>query len=148
MNFRAYNELRILGFTPEEAAAQADSYTPIGMYELKETVDNGSHGGGKVRTVGLKPEYKVLIINLAKEQDTVIQMPYATAFTLFQQKGMAKEAAHAAAFLYQDLEFASHEAARETVGIFSEIHSHNPDAAMRLLKSAQEVRVFNFEGVK
>lgn len=61
MNFKAYNELRILGFSAEEAMELVETFTPVGMYEIKPTRDNGSHTRGNTACVGLKPEFKQLI---------------------------------------------------------------------------------------
>lgn len=61
MNFRAYDELRILGHSPEEAVKLAETYKPVGMYEEKVARDNGSHTRGNTRAIGLKPKYKRLI---------------------------------------------------------------------------------------
>lgn len=60
MNFTAYNELRILGYSPEEAVKLAESHTPIGMYEIKNERENGSHKGS-APVIGLKAEFKQLI---------------------------------------------------------------------------------------
>lgn len=61
MKFAAYNELRLLGFSPEEAMELAPTWTVVGMYEQKTARDNGSHTRGKTACVGLKPEFKQLV---------------------------------------------------------------------------------------
>lgn len=60
MSFRAYNELRILGFSAEEAVLLAETFTPVGMYEEKTETDSGSHTGFTT-VIGLKPEFKQLV---------------------------------------------------------------------------------------
>jgi hypothetical protein len=66
MCFAAYNELRLLGYSPDEACRLASSgeYKPQGMYEQKfPQTDNGSHTA-RTRVIGLKPEFKALVMEL------------------------------------------------------------------------------------
>ena len=60
MNFKAIDELKILGFSAEEAVLLAETFTPVGMYEAKTETDSGSHTGF-TPVIGLKPEFKQLI---------------------------------------------------------------------------------------
>lgn len=141
MNFRAYNQLRLLGYSPEAAALMADSHHYIEMYEEKEALDSASHAGFSP-VIGLKDEFKTLVIQ--SEGASMKQMPYATAVTLVKQAGIAPEAAHEIATKFQDLAFESSEAALDGVKKFSEIYAHHADAAMKLLEAAHEVKVINF----
>jgi hypothetical protein len=58
MNYKAYNELRLLGHSPEEAMELAESYEPQGVYEDKTKRDYPNKGAYPVRTIGLKEELK------------------------------------------------------------------------------------------
>lgn len=57
MNFKAYDELRLLGYDRETAAKMAETYQPIGMYEQKKAKDRNRRGNF-AKVIGLKVEYK------------------------------------------------------------------------------------------
>jgi hypothetical protein len=57
MNYKAYNELRLMGHDPETAMELAKTYKSKGMYEQKKTVDH-TRRGGFARVIGLKAEWK------------------------------------------------------------------------------------------
>lgn len=65
MNFKAYNQLRLLGYSPDEAVILQATFVADDMYEQKAETDVASHGGF-APVIGLKPEFKQLAIH--KEQ--------------------------------------------------------------------------------
>jgi hypothetical protein len=58
MNYKAYDELRFFGHSPEEAMALAETYEPVDIYEQKTERGLPSHGKYPVRAIGLKEEFK------------------------------------------------------------------------------------------
>jgi hypothetical protein len=62
MNYKAYNELRLMGHDPETAMELAKTYQLQGIYEQKKAVDH-TRRGSFARVIGLKDEWKPLTSN-------------------------------------------------------------------------------------
>lgn len=141
MNFRAIDELKILGHSPEDAVKLAETYQLIGMYEVKPTSDNASHAGGRVPCIGLKPEYKIMVIEIEakKEQADMVTMPYATCFTLLKERGISPEEAHKAATMIDSIQTKT-PSGMDNLERFTALYSEaSPEAAFAYLSEFKTV---------